>query len=119
MVIITFFVDRGNGAHAVIAESAQDFGDRFLVGAHAADGVVQFFGVKLRERSHQCDDGVFKVPAEFAFQIVDQFLISDARVDELRHCRGDFESNESKSCVIYTYLMLKIIRFDIGFLKSF
>lgn len=72
--MLTLFVDGGYGADAVIAERAQDLGDGLLVGAHATDGVVQLLGVEVRKRGHQSDDGVLKVAAEFAFQIVDQVL---------------------------------------------
>jgi len=70
-IIITFFVDRGNGPDSEIAERAQNFGNSLFVGAHATDGVLQFLGVKLRKRGHQSDDGVLEVPTEFALQIVD------------------------------------------------
>lgn len=74
MLLFTFFVDGRDGSDSVIAERAQDFGDRLLVGSQAADGVVQLLGVKLREWGHQSDNGVLEVSAEFALQIVDQVL---------------------------------------------
>lgn len=74
LLLSTFFVYGRNGPDTVIAERAQDFGNGFLVGTHAADGVVQFFSVKLRKGRHQSDNGVFEVSTEFAFQIVDQIL---------------------------------------------
>lgn len=71
---ITFFVDQGYGTDTSVAERAQDLGNSLLVGAYAADGVVQLLGVELRQRCHQRDDGVLEVTAQLALQIVDQLL---------------------------------------------
>ena len=60
--------------HFVEGSGAEDFDQRFLVGAGALHGLVQLFGAVVGRRHHQTDDHRFEFAAQLTFQILDQIL---------------------------------------------
>lgn len=73
-VSVELLVELGDGADAVVGQSAQDLDDGFLVGADAADGVVQLLGVELRQRGHQSEDDIFELASQLRLEVGDQVL---------------------------------------------
>lgn len=73
-VSVELLVELGDGADAVVGQRAQDLDDGLLVGADAADGVVQLLGVELRQRGHQGEDDVLELAAQLGLEVGDQVL---------------------------------------------
>lgn len=72
--ILTLFVELRDGTDAVVGERAQDLDDGLFIGAQSGDGVMQLFGVELRQGRHQGHDDVFELAAQLALQLGDEVL---------------------------------------------
>ena len=73
---VTFFVGVGDPFHFLVGPGAEDFDQRFFVGAAAFHGLVQLFGAVFDCGHHQTDDDRFEMAAQFTFQVLDEILIN-------------------------------------------